>query len=193
MAGAFRSYRKHGVECALDIDPMRSGSDTAMFFAVLDEAGRILAGLRAKGPLRSAEDSHALVEWAGQPSQRAVRNMINDRVPFGVLEMKSGWVADDADRAIGPDNPAGPQRFPHDGLIDVQFCMATAAAYVLNRWRSSGGVVAGNSRDALPRRALPDQDDLVGSARFRQSRRTGSGRQDPDRDKPIESGVRPGA
>jgi hypothetical protein len=27
-------------------------------------------------------------------------------------------------------------------LLDVQFCMATAAAYVLNRWRSSGGVVA---------------------------------------------------
>jgi hypothetical protein len=27
-------------------------------------------------------------------------------------------------------------------LVDVQFCMATAASYVLNRWRTSGGVVA---------------------------------------------------
>ncbi len=27
-------------------------------------------------------------------------------------------------------------------LLDVQFCMATAAAYVLERWKSSGGVVA---------------------------------------------------
>ena len=49
--GAYRSYRMRGVEAALDIDAMRTGSDTVMFFAVLDDAGRMLAGLRAKGPL----------------------------------------------------------------------------------------------------------------------------------------------
>jgi hypothetical protein len=27
-------------------------------------------------------------------------------------------------------------------LMDLQFCMATSAPHVLNRWRSSGGVVA---------------------------------------------------
>jgi len=37
-------------------------------------------------------------------------------------------------------------------LIDVQFCMATAASYVLNRWRSSGGVVAG-----IPATPYPDE------------------------------------
>ena len=35
----------------------------------------------------SADDAHAVIEWAGQPSQPAVLDMINDRVPFGVLEM----------------------------------------------------------------------------------------------------------
>jgi hypothetical protein len=152
VAGAYGSYSKRGVEAALDIDEMRTGSDTVMFFAVLDDAGRMLAGLRAKGPLRSAEDSHALIEWAGQPSQPAVRSMINDRVPFGVLEMKSGWVAEDADRDLDLTTPLARSAFHMMALIDVQFCMATAASYVLNRWRSSGGVVAG-----IPSTPYPDE------------------------------------
>ena len=32
VAGAYRSYRMRGVEDALDVDTMRSGSDTVMFF-----------------------------------------------------------------------------------------------------------------------------------------------------------------
>ena len=79
-AGAQRSYRKHGVACALDVDALRTGADTVMFCVVSDRAGKIVAGVRAKGPLRSADDSHAVVEWAGQPGQAAVRSMINDRV-----------------------------------------------------------------------------------------------------------------
>jgi hypothetical protein len=152
VAGAYRSYSKRGVEDVLDIDEMRTGADTVMFFAVLDDAGRMLAGLRAKGPLRSAEDSHALVEWAGQPGQPAVRAMINDRVPFGVLEMKSGWVAEDADRDLDLTTPLARSPFHMMALIDAQFCMATAAAYVLNRWRTSGGVVAG-----VPATPYPDE------------------------------------
>ncbi len=151
-AGAYRSYRMRGVEDALDVDTMRTGSDTVMFFVVLDDAGQMLAGLRAKGPLRSADDSHAVVEWAGQPSQQAVRDMINDRVPFGVLEMKSGWVADDADRDLDLTTPLARSPFHMMALIDVQFCMATAASYVLNRWRSSGGAVAG-----IPATPYPDE------------------------------------
>jgi hypothetical protein len=152
VAGAYRSYSNRGVEEALDIETMRSGSDTVMFFTVLDDAGRILAGLRAKGPLRSADDSHALVEWAGQPSEQAVRDMITARIPFGVLEMKSGWVSEDADRDLDLTTPLARSAFHMMALIDVQFCMATAAAYVLNRWRSSGGVVAG-----IPATPYPDE------------------------------------
>jgi len=152
VAGAHRSYRKRGVECALDVDALRTGSDTIMFFAVLDDAGRVLAGLRAKGPLRSADDSHAIVEWAGQPGQQTVRDMITDRIPFGVLEMKSGWVADDADRDRDLTTPLARSPFHMMALLDVQFCMATAAAYVLNRWRTSGGVVA-----SIPATPYPDE------------------------------------
>jgi hypothetical protein len=152
VLGAQRSYRKHGVECALDIDALRSGADTIMFFALVDSAGQMVAGVRAKGPLRSADDSHAIVEWAGQPGQEAVRNMINDRVPFGILEMKSAWATDAPDRNHCLTQAVARSAFHMMDLLDVQFCMATAAAYALNRWRSSGGVVA-----AIPATPYPDE------------------------------------
>jgi hypothetical protein len=149
--GAHRSYRKHGVECALDVDVLRSGADTVMFFAVIDDAGRMVAGVRAK-ELRSADDSHAVVEWAGQPGQQAVRNMITDRIPFGILEMKSAWVTDDPDRNRCLTSAIARSGFHMMAILGFQFCMATAAAYVLNRWRSSGGVVAG-----IPATPYPDE------------------------------------
>src|SRR5262245_35280745 len=58
--GAQRSYTKHGVECALDTEALHSGDDTLVYFAVLNNAGQMVAGVRGIGPLRSAEDSHAV-------------------------------------------------------------------------------------------------------------------------------------
>lgn len=150
--GAQHSYRKHGVECALDEDALRTGADTIMFLAAMDSDGNMVAGVRAKGPLQSADDSHAVVEWAGQPGQQAVRDMINDRVPFGVLEMKSAWVTNDRDQNRCLTAALARSGFHMMALLDVQFCMATAAAYVLNRWRSSGGVVA-----SIPATPYPDE------------------------------------
>ena len=86
-----------------------------MYFAVIDDAGQMVAGVRGIGPLQSADDSHAVVEWAGQPGQQAVRDMINDRVPFGVVEMKSAWVIDEARSESLPYRRPGPQRWPYDG------------------------------------------------------------------------------
>ncbi len=151
-AGAQRSYRKHGVECALDVDALRTGADTIMFLAVINDAGRMVAGARAKGPLRSADESHAVVEWAGQPSQQDVRKMITDRVPFGIVEMKSAWVTDDLDQNRRLATVLARSPLHMMALLDVQFGMATAAAYALNRWRSSGGVVAG-----IPATPYPDE------------------------------------
>src|ERR1700739_2957866 len=90
--GAVRSYRRHGVECALDRSALHSGDDTALFFVALDADDTVLAGVRAKGPLSRPEDSHALIEWQGQPGRKAVHKMISDRIPHGVLELKSAWV-----------------------------------------------------------------------------------------------------
>lgn len=140
--GALRSYRKHHVECALDLDSFCDGRDTTLFYTALDDAGRVVGGLRAKGPYLSAEESHALVEWAGNPAQGAVAKMITDRLPFGVVEMKSAWVTDDPDRHRSLTKTFARTAFPTMALLGVQFIMATAAAHVLDRWSSSGGVVA---------------------------------------------------
>ncbi len=152
LDGAVRSYRRHGVECALDIDRMRRGDDTVLFFAAVDTHGRVAAGVRAKGPLLDADDSHAVVEWDGQPGLPAVRKMINDRAPFGILEMKSAWVTDDRERNRPLTKALARSGFHAMALMDIQFCMATAGAYVLDRWRSSGGVVASH----IPSTPYPD-------------------------------------
>ncbi len=153
LAGAVRSYRKHGVECALDMDALRSAADTILFFAAVDDKGQIVAGVRAKGPLRDADDSHAVVEWQGQPGLATVRKMIDDRAPFGILEMKSAWVTDDRERNRPLTKALARSGFHAMALIDIQFCMATAGAYVLDRWKSSGGVVADN----IPPTPYPDE------------------------------------
>lgn len=152
LDGAERSYRKHGVQRALDAAAIRNGGDTIMFWAAVDTGGRVIGGVRAKGPLRSADDSHAVREWAGQPGLSAVRKMITDRVPFGILEMKSAWVTDDPDRNRSITKTLARSGFHAMALLDLQFCMATSAAYVLERWRSSGGVVA-----PIPATPYPDE------------------------------------
>lgn len=152
LRGAEKSYRRHGVERALDVAAIRDGADTAMFWATLDSKGRVIGGLRAKGPLLSADDSHATVEWAGQPGLAAVRKMITDRVPFGVLELKSAWTTDDRDRAQRLSTALARTPFHAMTLLDIQFCMATSAPHVLERWRTSGAVVA-----AIPATPYPDE------------------------------------
>ncbi len=150
--GARRSYRKHGVECALDLEALRTGSDTVLFMAAVDDSGRMLAGVRAKGPLRSAEDSHAVVEWHRRPGEDLVRKIITDRLPFGVLEMKSAWVIEDGKRNRALTRALARSAAHAMALMDIQFCMATSAAHVLQRWQSSGGVVAA----AIPATPYPD-------------------------------------
>ncbi|MGA9492985.1 MAG: hypothetical protein WBV80_22420 [Mycobacterium sp.] len=150
-AGAIRSYRKRGVEGALDIEALRNGADTIMFCAVVDDAGEVVAGLRAKA-LRSADDSHAVEEWAGQPGQQAVRQIIDERVPHGVLEMKAGWVTDAPDRNPLLTSALARSCFYMMVMLDFQFGMCTAATAILNTWRSSGPVVAD-----IPATPYPDE------------------------------------
>ncbi len=162
LQGALRAYSKHGVECTLDLDAISDGSDTQLFFAAIDIGGDVVGGARVIGPLRSADDSHAVVEWAGNPGLSAVRKMINDRAPFGVVEVKSGWVNSDAQRSDAIAAALARALPLSMSLLGVQFVMGTAAAHALDRWRSSGSNSSENPGGSIPGRALPDQDDLVG-------------------------------
>src|ERR1700761_6422910 len=149
--GARRSYRKHGVESALDDDALRTGADTIMFCVLVDDAGQVVAGVRAKA-LRAADDSHAVEEWAGQPGQQAVREMIAERVPYGVLEMKAGWVTDAPGRHPALTRAMSRCCFYMMVMLDFQYAMCTASTVVLNAWRSSGPVVAD-----VPSTPYPDE------------------------------------
>jgi hypothetical protein len=153
VRGACQSYRSQGVEKALDMDALHSGADTALFAACVNDAGRVVGGLRARGPYQSADECHALLEWSGQPGQDAVRKMVTDRLPFGVVEMKTAWVTDDSDRRHALAEALARTAFPTMALLEVQFLMATAASHVLGLWRSSGGVVAAK----IPATPYPDE------------------------------------
>jgi hypothetical protein len=142
VAGAARSYHGHGIERALDMDSLLDESNTQLFHAVVNDAGDIMGGIRAKGPLESPEDSHAIVEWADRPGLSAVYKMLSDRLPFGVVEMKTAWMTDDQSRSRALGSTLARTPFSTMALLDAQFVVATAGSHVLNRWRTSGGVVA---------------------------------------------------
>lgn len=152
VRGAQQNYRKHGVERALDKAALRTGDDTALFCVGLNDAGRVVGGLRAKGPYRTTDDSHAVVEWCGQPGLGAVRKMVADRLPFGVVEMKTAWVGEDPEQGRALTDTLARIPLHAMTLLNIQFAMATAAAYVLKRWLSSGGVLAAR----IPATPYPD-------------------------------------
>ncbi len=152
LDGAERSYRTHGIGAAIDVDAIRRSGDTTLFWTMLDTTGTVVAGIRAVGPLTSPEETHAVVEWAGQPSLPSVRKMIADRLPFGVVEMKSAWVTDQHNRNRRLSTTLARAGCQVLAVLGVQFCMATCAHHVLARWQSSGGVVA-------PIRSTPYPDE----------------------------------
>jgi hypothetical protein len=91
VEGALRSYRKHGVAQAIEPSTLGDPESTSLFLAAVDANGQMIAGVRAQGPYHDAEQAHAIVEWAGQSALPAVRKMIADRIPFGVVEIKTAW------------------------------------------------------------------------------------------------------
>lgn len=157
LDGALRSYRKHGVEQAIEPSAVADPATTSLFLTAIDDAGRVIGGVRAQGPYRHADESHAIVEWAGQNALPRVRKMIADRIPFGVVEIKTAWTADDrhGDRDRSRLLTPALARMPlHSTLVlGAKFAMATAAAHVLARWESSGGVVA----TRIPATPYPDE------------------------------------
>lgn len=152
IAGAMRSYRKHGVERAIDPGALVDPATTSLFLAAIDDTGRAVGGVRAQGPYGGADESHTVVEWGGQPALPLVRKMIDDRVPFGVVEIKTAWTDDGFARSRELTPVLARMPLHATLVLGAKFAMATAAAHVLDRWRSSGGVVA----TRIPATPYPD-------------------------------------
>jgi hypothetical protein len=157
LQGARTSYRGHGVENVLDYDQVVDGHSTTLFFTASTRQGRIVGGMRAQGPYLIPSQAHALAEWAGRPGSAQLQHEIALRIPAGIVEMKTGWVADDVDRR-SELTAALARFFIHTmALFGVRYAMCTVAAHAVKRWQSTGGVL--NSKVAEV--AYPDERYLT--------------------------------
>lgn len=144
LDGARASYRKHGVESVLEYDRIRDGRSTALFFAARQPDGQVVGGMRVQGPYESVDEAHAVEEWAAFDDDAELRHEISERVPAGVIEMKTGWVSDIAWRRA--ELTAGLARlFVHSiNLMGVRYAFGTVATHAVKRWQTTGGVVSTN-------------------------------------------------
>ncbi len=142
LRGAGKSYRRHGVEKVLEYDRICDGSTTAVFFLAMDDAGNAVGGMRAQGRYHSAFQAHALEEWDGRPGAVQVIKEISERIDDGVIEMKTGWVSDDATHRNELSNALA-RMFVHAmALLGVRHAFCTVAVHAVKRWATTGGVTS---------------------------------------------------
>lgn len=141
LAGAVRSYRRYHVEKAVEYDQIRDGASTSLFFAALDPDNHVVGGLRALGPYTTADESHAVREWADHEGEAEVRAVISHRIPRGVIETKTGWVSDRAVRRAQLADALARLIVHSMTILDVQSAFGTAGTHVVELWATTGGVV----------------------------------------------------
>ncbi|SNT01926.1 hypothetical protein [Rhodococcoides kyotonense] len=150
VEGARESYSHFGVEKALEYERIADGSSTSLFFAKLDSTGELCGGLRVQGPYSYPHQTHADLEWDSAPTGRAaLRAMVADRLPHGVVEMKTVWSSVGGPRrgssgylgAIGASLAAA--------VLGCRFTLATSADHAVGPYLDSGAVMAAHI-DAVP-------------------------------------------
>jgi hypothetical protein len=70
--------------------------------------------------------------------------------PRGVIEMKAAWLAKDPSGGRHRAKMIARSGFHALAVYDLDYCMATSAAHILEQWRSSGGVIAQNPATPYP-------------------------------------------
>ncbi len=153
LQGALESYARHGVQSVLEYDKVRDGASTRMFIAAVDPAGRVVGGMRAQGTYTSPAQAHAISEWAGQPGEALLWGDIEDRLPFGVVEMKSGWVSETLSTRAELSAALARVVLHSMRLLDAQYALCTVAQHAVRRWETTGARVS----SMIP--AVPYPDD----------------------------------
>lgn len=142
LDGALINYRNHGVVEVLEYDRIADGRSTSLFFAAVNANGHVIGGVRAQGPYTSPEQAHAIEEWSGHPGQDVVHAMIAERLPHGVIEIKSAWVADSAVHRHELADCV-PRTAVHAAkLLGARFACATSAEHTWKRWTTTGAELA---------------------------------------------------
>ena len=89
--------------------------------------------------------------------------MITDRLPFGVVEMKTAWVTDDPERSRQLTSAISRTPLHAMPLLDIQFIVATAGIVCAQALALVGWIVgAEDSRDSLSGPPLSDEASVVG-------------------------------
>jgi hypothetical protein len=136
LSGATISYRQFGVEAALDLPSIRTGASTSLFIVGIDSNGNVVSGLRVQGPLKSSDDAHITEEFSGSPVVRAI---IDEAVPYGVIEIKGCWV-DSAIENRSAVSDALARCYVHAmDVLGARFACCSVAAHAVRRWQSTGG------------------------------------------------------
>jgi hypothetical protein len=140
LDGLEATYRSFGVESALDLGAIFHGRRLPTFAVAVGADGKVLAGVRAHGPLEAAAEAHAMVEFASDPvGLGMVERFIDARALFGVTELKGGWVDDKAANRRELSNALARSFLHIMDAMDVQFGFCTAAVHAANRWSTVGG------------------------------------------------------
>ncbi len=152
LHGALQVYRHYGVDHVLEYDSVVDGRSTSLFFAAVDPSGAVVAGLRAQGPHRVADEVHALRAWAGRPGAAELRAMVANRMPEGVVEVKAVWVARAAEHRAALAAAVSRCVVHAARLLGARFGFVATATPNVGLYRSSGGYVA----DRIPSVPYPD-------------------------------------
>lgn len=152
LRGALASYGRYGVESVLEYEKVHDGSTTSMFTAALDVSGHVVGGMRAQGKYDSPGQSHAVSEWAGQPGEALLWGDIEDRLPLGVIEMKSGWVNDSFPMRRELTGALARVVLHSMRLLEAQYALCTVAQHAVHRWETTGARVS----SMIPSVAYPD-------------------------------------
>lgn len=140
LAEAEESYAAHGVAGVLDLDAIRDGRSTSLFFAGFAADGALVGGVRVQGPYARADEAHALTEWGCDPARPQVRSMIEERVPHGVVEVKSAWVARGFPGRRELVTCLARTPLHAAMILGARFALATSADHGLPMWTASGAV-----------------------------------------------------
>lgn len=136
--GARTAYRRYGVEAALEYDRIADGSSSVLFFAALGPDGAVVGGSRAIGPYRTVDEAHPFVEWTDPDSRAAIRRILEPCLPHGLVEGKTGWVADGVPRRRELSIGVARTATYYMELLGARFLVGTAADNALGMWLRCG-------------------------------------------------------
>jgi hypothetical protein len=140
VTGITESYRRFDVLSVLGEHFDATGDNTSLFFVAIGPDENVIAGVRFHGPLADSAAACALEEFAADPEGvRTIRRLIDDRVAFGVAEIKGGWVDQNSPQRGALGNALARSFLHGMTVLAVQFAFCTAATHAISRWLTTGG------------------------------------------------------